>query len=264
MMLVNSTTLRYLKLKYYAPKVNSRNLRILCKSAGNWFILEYIVVNIKPNYFVTLVNCLFDEFYDKRGKPLLNKTVMDKYKRINSDSFPTSYNDNHNNSYSFDMPSNNYNQFSNQFSNTNTFNQPSRHNAFLSPSSPTPDIGLPSIHSSSSKFGSATARRTKKKQMRSSISMANKSSDYNRQDIWDNQSNQETAPFLNELTELDVLDGPFNEKRTSKFSSRKLASKKDLKPTFGTTNDTSHSLNSNTDNLLESLPMNLNSEDEWK
>lgn len=191
---------------------------------------------------------------------------MDKYKR--TESFPsTSYADNY-----FDLPTNNnnnnnnnnYNQYHNQFSNTNTFNQ-NRHNAFLSPSSPNADLVMPSIlaSGSSNKFGTATARRTKKKQLRTSLStsLANKS---NLSEWGDNQSNQETAPFLNELTELDILDGPssYEHKRKTFGLNRKSISKKDSKSTFGTTNDTS--LNINTDNAFESLPMNMNSDDEWK
>lgn len=290
MLLVNSTTLRYLKLKYYAPKCNPKNLRILCKNAGkfkwtlcksyenysdlteifffffktgNWFILEYIVVNIKPNYFTTLINCLFDEFYDKRGKPLINQTVMDKYKRMNNENFPsTSYSDNNN---YFDLPTTNYNNFNNQFANTNTFNQP--RNAFLAPSSPTNDLVIPSIISSS-KIGSTTARRPKKKQLRTSLStsLAAKTSDSFGRPEWDNQSNHETAPFLNELTELD-LEGPafpsntLTDRKSKLREFRKYAlTRKDKSSSFGTTaNDTSLT----NENVFESFPMNP-SDEEWK
>lgn len=300
MLLVNSTTLRYLKLKYYAPKCNSKNLRILCKNAGEWacssrsksdcnctnqnlirppgmwFILEFVVVNIKPHYFVTLINSLFDEFYDKRGRALVNQTVMDKYKnqqRVNHDNanFPsTSYSqDNY-----FDLPSNtNYNnQFSNQFTSPSSFSQ--SRPGFMSPSSPTGDLVIPSIMSSSSKLGSTAARRPKKKQLRSSLSSslaAKTASDSFGRPDW--ESNQETAPFLNELPELD-LEGPTfpsssstltAERKASKLREfRRLASARERKDkpssTFGATANES---SLTTENAFEAFPMNQ-SDDEWK
>jgi len=271
MMLVYSTTLRYLKLKYYAPKCNAKNLRILCKNAGNWFILEFVVVNLKPNYFTTLINSLFDEFYDKHGRPIVNQTVMDKYKckRTISDNFPHPSTSHHHNDNHFDLPNNNYNQFNNQFtSNSGAFNQPSRNN-FLTPSSPTNDLMIPSIiTSSSSKFGpslTATARRAKRTtKLRSSLStsLAAKVGD----STWDNQSNQETAPFLNELNELDLEGAPYLssttgdrlDSRKSKLRDFKRTAKRD-KASFGAQNETS--LNLATEGF-ESFPMN--SEDEWK
>lgn len=108
----------------------------------------------------------------------------------------------------------------------------------------------------------ATARRAKKKQLRSSLSssLAAKTGDT----TWDNQSNQETAPFLNELTELD-LDGPSTfsstaNERKSKLRDFRRTTKKDKASTFGTQNDTS--LNLTTDNTFETFPMN--SDEEWK
>lgn len=232
------------------------------------------MVNIKPHYFTTLINSLFDEFYDKRGRALVNQTVMDKYKnqqRINHDNanFPsTSYSqDNY-----FDLPSNtNYNnQFSNQFTSPSTFSQ--NRSAFLSPSSPTGDLVIPSIMSSS-KIGS-TARRPKKKQLRSSLSsslVAKTASDSFGRPDWD-QSNQETAPFLNELPELD-LEGPTfpsssttaGDRKASKLREfRRLASARERKDkpssSFGATANES---SLTTDNVFEAFPMNQ-SDDEWK
>lgn len=237
---------------------------------GNWFILEFIVINIKPHYFTNLINSLFDEFYDKRGRAIINQTVMDKYKnqqRPNDNmNFPsTSYGqDNY-----FDLPPNtNYN---NQFTSAPTFGQ--GRSSFLGPSSPTSDFAIPSIIASS-KIATTTARRPKKKQIRTSLSssLAAKTvtDSFSRPD-WDNQSNQETAPFLNEMPELD-LEGPAFPSASTLTGDRKIIKQRDFKrlsasrerrdkpsSAFGATANES----SLTDTVFEAFPMNQ-SDDEWK
>lgn len=268
------------KLNPKSQTVTGRLLiRPVLKLTGNWFILEFIVVNIKPHYFTTLINSLFDEFYDKRGRALVQQTVMNKYKnqqRINQENanFPsTSYSqDNY-----FDLPSNtNYNnQFNSQFTSPSTTFGQSR-SAFMGPSSPTGDLVIPSGILSSSKLGTTTARRPKKKQLRSSLSSslaAKTVSDSFGRPEWDNQSNQETAPFLNELPELD-LEGPTfpsssaataSDRKASKLREfRRLAASRERKDkpssTFGATANES---SLTTDNVFEAFPMNQ-SDDEWK
>ena len=80
LLLVLSAKLRYMKLRFHAPTCSGKQLRLLVRNPGNWFVLEFIAINLKPHFFKELVAGLFDEFYDKDGFPRVEQTVMNKYR----------------------------------------------------------------------------------------------------------------------------------------------------------------------------------------
>ncbi|RWS26116.1 innexin inx2-like protein [Leptotrombidium deliense] len=120
---------RYMVLQSNSPCYNKIKLRLICKNLGNWFVLYKIARNIKPSFFVVLLDDLMEEHFDKNGtrKPsemfrseLANQVKIDLKVRVPKKKIGFVVDGK---SYNNDSSYNKNSSFDNYGNNSSTYNQ---------------------------------------------------------------------------------------------------------------------------------------------